>query len=152
MREKEKTRPSAATLERETAETEAGQATVPFDYFITGKKERQLPKLQISEMLPHGRGNALKMRELKELFSKDSRAIRLLIQRERRHVPIISDNASGYWVSNNETEIRQFTRSMRHRARQIWRTAENVERAAGLPRRESQQLEGQETLFNGGDA
>ena len=150
MSEKEKARLLVAQETGQAAE-KSGETISDF-HFIRGGADRQAPKLQISDFLPCERESALKLRDLKELFNKDSRTIRLLIQRERRRVPIISDNASGYWVSNNETEIRQFTRSMRHRARQIWRTAENVERAAGLPRRESQQLEGQETFFNGGDA
>lgn len=144
----EKRKPAhGGNRERAREETAARQAAIPFSHFTIGEKERQLPKLQISDILPRGRESALKMRDLKELFSKDSRTIRLEIQRERQHVPILSDNSSGYWVSDDEAEVRQFTISMRRRARQIWTTAANVERAAGLPRRESQPLDGQEALF-----
>ena len=135
----------------ETAAALTG-ATISHAHSITEGKERQLPKLQVSDLLPHERENALKLRDLKELFSMDSRTIRSLIQRERQHVPILSDNLSGYWISDDAAEVQKFTASMRHRARQIWATAAHVEKAAGLPRLELQQLEGQETFFNGGSA
>lgn len=111
-----------------------------------GRQER----LKISDILPGERENALKMSELKQLLSEDSRTIRLMIQRERQHLPIISDNFSGYWVSDDEAEVRQFTNSMRHRARQIWATARNVERSAGLTKHE--QLDGQVDILEGGIA
>lgn len=148
MNAKEVSRPLVAQETGQAVE-KSGETDSIFD-FTSGGTDRQDPKFQISDILPHGRESALKMRDLKELFSKDSRAIRLMIQRERQHVPILSDNSSGYWISDNEADVRQFTISMRHRARQIWTTAANVERAAGLSRRESQQLEGQRSFFDGG--
>lgn len=141
--------PARGATRAEATETAASVAAISGNYFTTGGKGRQLPKLQISDVLPRGRESALKMRDLKELFSKDSRTIRLMIQRERRRVPILSDNSSGYWVSDDEAEIRQFTSSMRHRARQIWTTAANVERAAELSQRETQPMDGQIGLFGG---
>lgn len=75
-----------------------------------------------------------------------------MIQRERRRVPILSDNASGYWVSSDEKEVRRFTNSMRHRARQIWATASNVEKAAGLGNRIEKQLDGQISFEEGENA
>ena len=150
MNEIKKARPAGGTAGQATTETAASVAAISGNYFTTEGKGRQLPKLQISDVLPRERESALKMRDLKELFSKDSRTIRLMIQRERRRVPILSDNMSGYWVSNSEEEIRQFTGSMRRRARQIWTTAANVERAAGLSRHETQLIDGQIGLFGGG--
>lgn len=122
-------------------------ATISCVHCITEGKKRQLPKLQVSDLLPHERENALKLRELKELFNADSRTIRLMIQRERQHIPILSDNRCGYWLSDDKAEVEQFARSMRHRARQIWATAAHVERAAGLHQRGSQPLDGQVDLW-----
>lgn len=116
---------------------------------ITAAVRRQ-DRLKISDVLPRERENALKMSELKRLLSEDSRTIRLIIQRERQRLPILSDNFSGYWVSGDEAEVRQFTNSMRHRARQIWATARNVERSAGLSKHE--QIEGQVDILEGGSA
>lgn len=148
MSAKEKTRPAAGTTEAGQTETAAGQATISNKNITTTAGNRQ-DRLKISDVLPGERENALKMSELKQLFSEDSRTIRLMIQRERQRLPILSDNFSGYWVSDDEAEVRQFTNSMRHRARQIWTTARNVERAAGLSKCASE-LDGQETLFGRG--
>ena len=150
MSTKRKACPTDGAAEQAT-ETATRQAAISNDYFTTRGKGRQLPKLQISDVLPRERESALKMRDLKELFSKDSRVIRLEIQRERQHTPILSDNSSGYWVSDDEAEVRQFTISMRRRARQIWATAANVERAAGLSRRETQPIDDGQTTMWGGD-
>lgn len=104
-------------------------------------------KVTVADFLPKSREDALKLRELKDLLHIDERTTRAMIQRERRHVPILSDNMSGYWISDNEAEVRRFCASMRSRARQVWATAANVEKAAGLARHEAQQLPGQEALF-----
>lgn len=134
------------TAGMETAAALTG-ATISCTYSTTRERERQPSTLLISDFLPHERENALKLRDLKELFSKDSRTIRSLIQRERLYVPILSDNSSGYWVSDDEAEVEQFTRSMRHRARQIWATAAHVEKAAGLSTQASQPIDGQIDLW-----
>lgn len=149
MIDKKKACPVGGTTEQ-AAETAAfGEAVISHSNFSTGEQGRQVPPLTIADILPRGRESALKLRDLKELFSESERTIRLMIQRERRRVPILSDNASGYWVSDDEAEVRRFTNSMRHRARQIWATASNVEKAAGLSKC-NPQLEGQLTIDSGG--
>lgn len=149
MNEREKSRPADGTAEAGRTETAAcGRAAISCNYSITGGAERQ-ERLKISDTLPGERENALKLSELRQLFSEDSRTIRLMIQRERRRVPIVSDCQHGYWIGNVE-DVRMFARSMRGRARQIWQTAANVERAAGL-RKHVPQLDGQETFFSGGN-
>lgn len=48
--------------------------------------------------------------------------------KERRSgVPILSDNASGYFLPGNSAERAQFVKSMRNRAAEILRTAAAVE-------------------------
>lgn len=121
---------------------------VPCFHSTTAPAGRQVR--MVSDALPKYREHALKMSDLKLRFGLDSRTLRLMIQRERRHVPILSDNMSGYWISNDEAEVRHFSNSMRHRARQIWRTAANVEKAAGLTR-SAHQIEGQGTLDGWGN-
>lgn len=141
--------PAREATRAEATETAAcGRAAISGNYSITGGAERQ-DKLKISDILPGELENALKLSELRQLFSEDSRTIRLMIQRERRRVPIVSDCKHGYWIGNVE-DVRMFARSMRGRARQIWQTAANVERAAGL-RKHVPQLDGQETFFSGGN-
>lgn len=104
----------------------------------------------VTDMIPCGRENAIKLPQVAQLLDTDSRTARLMIQRARRSVPILSDNYSGYWISHDETEIRQFCRSMKHRARQVWATARAVEVAARLGKLDTQ-IDGQGTFFNGGD-
>ena len=59
----------------------------------------------------------------------DGRTIRLMIERERRAgVPILADNATGYFLPRSEDERAAFVRSMRHRAHEILTTASVIER------------------------
>ena len=51
-------------------------------------------------------------------------------RRERREGrPILADNATGYYLPATEHERAACVRSMRHRAREIERAAEAIERA-----------------------
>lgn len=146
MTGKEKAPGSAATLTGARTETAADKAHSSCTDFTTTHARCQ-DRLKISDVLPGERENALKMSELKQLFNGDSRTIRLMIQRERRCVPILADNKSGYWVSRAPDEVHQFTQSMRRRARQIMRTAANVERAAGM--KYNPQIYGQVEIWGG---
>ena len=66
-------------------------------------------------------------------YSEQYHAIRKEIEVERRAgALIISDNAHGYYLTDDPVEAQKFARSMRHRAGQIIRTARAVEEAAGL--------------------
>lgn len=83
-------------------------------------------QVTISGFLHEGRESALPLRDLKQLTGMDGRQVRLMIQQERlKGVPILSDNQSGYYLPENEREVREFVRSMRHRAGEI-------EKAAGI--------------------
>ena len=53
-----------------------------------------------------------------------------MIQAERlRGIPILADNKSGYYLPSNDEEKAAFVRSMRHRADEIHKAAEAVEKA-----------------------
>lgn len=65
----------------------------------TGRQDR----MKIFNVLPRERKNALKLPELKQLFNLDGRAVRAMIQKERRSYPILTDNKSGYWVSYSKS-------------------------------------------------
>lgn len=85
-------------------------------------------QVTISGFLHIGRGNALPLRDLCQLTGMDGRTVRLCIQRERlRGVPILSDNQTGYYLPENEREVREFVRSMRHRAGEIEKAAGMIE-------------------------
>lgn len=144
-----KAHPTAETVEQAWQETACEAHSSCVDS-TTPPARRQHEN--ISDVIPCGRGNALKLPQIKQALDTDSRTARLLIQRARRSVPVLSDNASGYWISSDPNEVKRFSESMRHRARQIYKTAANVERAAGISRKEPQQLDGQGCIWAGGDS
>lgn len=85
---------------------------------------------QISRLLSPGRENAVPLRQIEAMTGFDSRTVRLMIQRERYSgIPILSDNATGYYLPATPKERDRFVLSMRHRAREIERVAQAVEQA-----------------------
>lgn len=129
MNAKEKAPTSAATL-TEAAETAAfGRAAISYDYLTTTAAGRQR---RVSDFLSRGRENAVPLRQLMETTGIDGRTIREKIAAERlAGVPILSDNSTGYFLPGNKGERERFVRSMRHRAQEIERAAEAIERAEG---------------------
>ena len=125
MTEKKKARRDVAASKRAKVETSrAGRD--PHTDFTTGKA-------LVSSFLLSGRENAIPRRELERLTGLDGRTVRLMIERERRAgVLIISNNSSGYYLTDDPAEAQRFARSMRHRAGEIVRTARAIEEAAGL--------------------
>ena len=85
--------------------------------------------MRIADLLSHGQENAVPLRQLMAETGIDGRTIREKIAAERlAGVPILSDNATGYYLPGNKGERERFIRSMRHRAKEIERAAEAVER------------------------
>ena len=81
---------------------------------------------KVADLLSHGRENAIPRRELEKLTGLDGRTVRLMIERERREGrPILADNA----IPATEYERAACVRSMRHRADEIRKTAEAIDRA-----------------------
>ena len=130
MNAKEKAPTSAATLAEAATETAAfGGATISYDYLTTTAAGRQR---KASDFLSHGQENAVPLRHLKTLLGIDERSIRLMIESERRGgTPICADNLTGYYLPANEDEKAACVRSMRHRAREIMKTARAIEQAEG---------------------
>lgn len=129
MHKNKKARPAGGTAER-AAETAAfGGAAISYDYLTTTAAGRQR---KVSDLLSHGRENAVPLRHLKKLLEVDGRTVRLMIERERRDgMPICADNATGYYLPSTEDEKAACVRSMRHRAREIMKTARAIEQAEG---------------------
>ena len=85
---------------------------------------------KITDLLSHGRENAIPRRELEKLTGLDGRTVRLMIERERREGrPILADNATGYYLPATEHERAACVRSMRHRAGEIMKSAQAIEQA-----------------------
>ena len=110
----------------------AGQATgdnagrkIPQDDYTTDAGP-------ISRLLSHGRENAIPLRHLTAMTKLDGRTVRAMITAERlAGVPILSDNSTGYYLPGNAAEKERFIRSMKHRAQEIERAAEAIEKAKG---------------------
>lgn len=108
------------------------QAVNSENKFITAAAGRQM---KVADYLGHDRETARTGRELCAALGMDHRTLRQRIERERRAgALIVADNISGYWLTDDPAEAQRFARSMGHRAREILRTAQAIERSAGLIR------------------
>ncbi len=125
MIESKTLRPGAETLERSGMETAACGRTAISMFHLTTPEVGCQP-LRVADIL----NKAVPMRYLKRVLKMDSRAIRQMIERERRSgTAIVSNNATGYYLAADEHEKSRFVRSMKHRAAQIIATAEAVEQS-----------------------
>lgn len=121
MSAKENAHSAAATTEQAAGDN-AGRK-IPHDDYTTGTGP-------ISRLLSHGQENAVPLRHLVSITKFDGRKVRALIAAERLNgVPILSDNQSGYYLPADDTEKERFIRSMKHRAKEIERAAEAIERS-----------------------
>lgn len=131
MNRDENTRPMAGTTGRAEAETAAGMAHDSYANHTTGGTDRQ-PGFIESKLL-FGAENGQTLKELVHITQRPERAVRKEIEAERRAgALIISDNAHGYFLTDDPAEAQRFAHSMLHRSREIAQTARAVERAAGL--------------------
>lgn len=145
MSEKRNAPGSAATLTGARRETACGARFPHFDS-TTPEVGRQA----VSDLLCAGEQNGKTLKQLKEILGGDGRSIRARIEQERKNIPILSGQ-TGYYLPEYEDEVRRFCVSMRHRARRVWTSAANVERAAGLTQRGPMPLDGQCDLFGSDD-
>lgn len=127
MSVKEKTHPTAATVEQVESGAGLAGASVSTTDNSTATEFRQM---RIADLLLKGEENAIPLRHIKQSVNLPGREIRKQIQLERlQHVPILANNRSGYYLAGNEVERERFVRSMRHRAKEILRTAQAIEEA-----------------------
>ncbi len=123
------TRSSVAAPGRDMGTAAFDTATAPTTNSTRSSGKRQA--LRIADFLDAGEENTHSMRYLQDLLHRDSRTIRILIERERRQgIPILSNCKSGYYLAADLGEIERFTRSMRHRVGEIIKTVRAIERAA----------------------
>lgn len=87
--------------------------------------------MKISDLLSHGAENGVGLRHLVHITNLSEREIRAAIQRERLNgAPILSNNRDGYFLPGNEAEVSYCVRSLKHRANEILKTADSIEKAA----------------------
>lgn len=86
--------------------------------------------MSIADLLSPGAENAVPRRDLVALAGLPDRELRRHIEAERRAgIPILSDNASGYFLPSSESERDRCVRSLRARAAEIATTADAIEKA-----------------------
>ena len=129
MSEQRKTRSSAATPEREgNAKDTTNDQRKSHSHFTADQKQKQAG--YISQFLSAGAGQGLHLQDLVRITRLSEREVRQMIQAERlRGIPILADNKSGYYLPSNDAEKAAFVQSMRHRADEIHRAAEAVNKA-----------------------
>ena len=121
MSTKEKARPTGGTA-GQAAGDNAGRK-IPQDDYTTGTGP-------ISRLLMHGAENGLHLSDLITFTDRTEREVRMMIHSERRRgIPILSNNRNGYFLPSSGDETEQFIRSMRHRAREIERAADAIEKS-----------------------
>ena len=128
IRDKRKTRAGAATPTRAVENGTASQtAHASTTEFTTPPAERQ--QFRVADFLHHGTESAVSRRDLMALTGLPDRDLRRLIEAERRQgIPILSDNARGYFLPGDQAERDRCVRSLRSRAAEIMETAAAIER------------------------
>ena len=124
---KEKARPAGGTAEQAKRESHWASGN-PYGNYTTTQSGGQGT---ISRLLMEGAGNGLHLQDLVRLTGEDQRTVRKMIHEERRRgVPILSGNASGYFLPGSQQEREACVQSLRHRAKEILAAAEAIENAA----------------------
>ena len=124
---KEKARRDAATSKRAKRERHWASGN-PYQKSNTERGGGQAGG--IASLLMTGSVNGLHLQDLVRLTGEDQRTVRKMIHEERRQgVPILSDNASGYFLPGSQQEREACVRSLRHRAKEILAAARAIEKA-----------------------
>ena len=123
---KKKARPAGGTAEQAKRESHRRGGN-PYENYTTAQSGGQGT---ISRLLMEGSENGLHLQDLVRLTGEDQRTVRRMIHEERRQgVPILSDNASGYFLPGSQQERDACVRSLRHRAKEILAAARAIEKA-----------------------
>lgn len=88
--------------------------------------------MELIELIPEGRANAISKAQLTEITGLSERSLRLVVAGERRRGKIILTDCSGtkgYYKPTSSGEVLAFIRSMRKRARETAAIADATERA-----------------------
>lgn len=86
--------------------------------------------MRISEYLPTGKQNAIPSKALADMLGFDTvRELQKAIERERQAGAVILSTCTeggGYFLPANETEIREFIRTLSNRAKNTRRSMESA--------------------------
>ena len=125
MSEKEKTHPTAATVERAAEKAACDGAAISTVYFNGSTRPRQAGC--VSDILPVGAANAISARTLAAALGlSDVRAVSKQVERERRRgAPIcaaVSGDSRGYFLASSPDELSAYLKALDHRLREVRRT------------------------------
>ena len=122
---KEKAAPGDCSTEDGSGQMSFEGVRIPAQDYITAFEPAQGT---IASVLHRGRENSTTCREISRITGLDRRQITKTIQQERQSgAPILSD-PSGYWIAENEAELRSCIKALHARAGEIHRTAQALER------------------------
>lgn len=120
----------AGTPGRQTETGTFSGATTSTHYDTTQGRSRQ-PGM-IERLLSPGAENAVPLAHLVKLTELPARQVRQQIQTERlQGAQILADNQHGYFLPKSKADVEAFSRSMLHRAHEIIRAANAVQRGGG---------------------
>jgi len=99
--------------------------------------------MNLIELIPEGKENAVTKARLTEITGLTDRVVRLTVAQERKRGKVILSDCSGagYYRPSNHSDSFRFVKSMRHRAKEINEAADAVERAV-LKEIGQEQMEG----------
>lgn len=123
MSQKEKARPIAPTTGQADGKA-ASNFRINSNLLAVGNQSK------ISGFLRLGQENSVSLTQLQQWTGLDKRVIRQRITAERfEGIPILADNQTGYFLPATEDERKRCVRSMRHRAKEIYKAAQAIETA-----------------------
>lgn len=127
MIQNEKARPTVGAAEQAGKAAAYGRAAASNQHCTPSPMSGQT---LISDFLSAGQENAVSLQELRQWTGIDGRIVRLMIQRERlAGIPILADCQTGYYLPATQEEKQRCVRSMRHRAKEIYKAAQAIEAA-----------------------
>lgn len=138
MNATEKAHPGVAAPERAKESDFAGQ--ISYVYYTPTESKKQ-EHFRVVDLLRHGSEHGITLQELVQMTGLNERELRRRIHFERENCGdadmIIADNKNGYFLPERTHELKQFARSMSHRAAEILSIARAAENALA-------KMEGQE--------
>ena len=102
-----------------------GEVRLPASQFITIRPGAQ----GLASLLRQGPENAVTVGQIAALWDCDARAVTMALYNARRLGEPICSGTQGLYLPRDEADVRLCVRSMRHRAREITRSATALARA-----------------------
>lgn len=117
--------PVCETGNGESGQLAFGEVRLPERHSITRSPGAQ----GLAALLGYGPENAVTVGRIAELWGCDPRQVTLALYNARRLGTPICSGTQGLYLPRDETDVRLCVRSMRHRAREIARSAAALGRA-----------------------